>query len=169
MTCINWVRVRKGARRIVLRGGILTWVKRDQIKMASGEWCDARATSANKTKTRKGKAVIFEFFKIYPWARLEMNIDKPWSSFFRYLTHDQLVGFIFLVDCPSEEAGLWLHLTTKKRQVLTCVTVANLSTLHDLRSRRQTSNFSFLFLPSTPTSKIGISIPTGEGGGARFR
>ena len=29
-----------------------------------------------------------------------------------------MIGFIFLVDCPSEEVGLWLHhLTTKKRRV----------------------------------------------------
>ena len=117
-----------------------------------------------QTRRKLGKVLKSRYFWIFPLDLLclVMNIDKLWLSFFRYSTHGLLVGLIFLVDCPTEEVGLRLHhLTTKKRQVLTCVTVANVSALHDLRSSRQMSNFSILSLPSTHTSKIGISIPTG--------
>ena len=101
-------------RRIALRGGILTWVKRDRIKMASGwlVWCTCDQCKQDENSERQ--SCYFWIFPVDLFC-LVMNIDKPWLSFFRYLTHDQLVGFIFLADCPSEEVGLWLHhLTTKK-------------------------------------------------------
>ena len=47
-----------------------------ESKWRQGDWCDARATSANKTKIRKARPLIGVIFEFFPGRRSTLFGDE---------------------------------------------------------------------------------------------